>query len=42
MIKRHKGNDEELYRVCKLACGSVSLGLAYSNLNIDFLFVVRE
>jgi len=21
MRKRHKGNDEELYRVCKLACG---------------------
>ncbi len=26
MIKRHKGNDEELYGVCELACGFHKLG----------------
>jgi hypothetical protein len=26
MMKRHKGNDEELYGVCELACGFYKLG----------------
>jgi hypothetical protein len=27
MINRHKGNNEELYRVCKLECGFCKLGI---------------